>query len=51
MPAHQTWTSLHEGAATGYVDALLVLVVLSVIGIVVLLRLWRDPGFERERLD
>lgn len=42
-----TWTTLHGGAATGYVDALLVLAVLSAISVVVLVRLLHDPGFER----
>jgi len=41
-----TWTTLHGGAATGYVDALLVLAVLSALGIAVLMRVVRDPGFE-----
>lgn len=45
VTADQAWTGLHSGAASGYVDALLVLVVLSATGMVILWRLWHDPGF------
>ena len=45
--ADQAWIGLSTGPATGYVDAMLILAVLSIAGIGLLISLWHDPDFAR----